>query len=116
MEMVKELSYITENSMVSNKRIVNETKNVLESFSKNLEEITGINASTQDINLRVETLTTINGELSQLARQINELSQDNQNKMDSATNSMSQIHLSMGECKDIIMKLGEDLIRLTSWR
>lgn len=108
MEMVKELSYITENSMESNKQIVKETGNVLESFSKNLDEITGINVRTQDINARLETLTTINRHLSELARQVNERSEDNQNKMNSATDSMSQIHLSMSECKKIISKLGEE--------
>lgn len=54
MGMVKELSHITENSMESNRQIVEETGNVLDSFSKNSEEITGINERTQDINARLE--------------------------------------------------------------
>lgn len=108
MDMVKELSEITESSMESNEQIVRETGNVLESFSKNTKEIIGVNERTQDINARLEELATINGQVSGLARQINKLSKDNQNKMDSATNSMEQIHVSTNECKKIIWKLGEE--------
>ena len=108
MEMVKELSHITENSMESNRQIVEETGNVLDSFSKNSEEITGINERTQDINARLEELTAINRQLSDLANQVNQLSKENQNKMNSATESMEQIHRSTNECKEIVWKLGEE--------
>ena len=107
-DMVKELSQITENSMKSNKQIVQETGNVLDSFSKNSEEITGINERIQDINARLAELTSINRQLSSLATEINKLSEDNQNKMNSATDSMKQIHLSTNECKEIVGKLGEE--------
>ena len=108
MGMVKELSHITENSMDSNRQIVEETGNVLDSFSKNSEEITGINERTQDINARLEELTAINRQLSDLANQVNQLSKENQNKMNSATESMEQIHRSTNECKEIVWKLGEE--------
>ena len=108
MEMVKELSHITENSMESNRQIVEETGNVIDSFSKNSEEITGINERTQDINARLEELTAINRQLSDLANQVNQLSKENQNKMNSATESMEQIHRSTNECKEIVWKLGEE--------
>lgn len=108
MGMVKELSHITENSMDSNRQIVEETRNVLDSFSKNSEEITGINERTQDINARLEELTAINRQLSDLANQVNQLSKENQNKMNSATESMEQIHRSTNECKEIVWKLGEE--------
>ena len=108
MEMVKELSHITENSMDSNRQIVEETGNVLDSFSKNSEEITGINERTQDINARLEELTAINRQLSDLANQVNQLSKENQDKMNSATESMEQIHRSTNECKEIVWKLGEE--------
>ena len=108
MEMVKELSHITENSMESNRQIVEETGNVLDSFSKNSEEITGINERTQDINARLEELTAINRQLSDLANQVNQLSKENQDKMNSATESMEQIHRSTNECKEIVWKLGEE--------
>ena len=108
MGMVKELSHITKNSMDSNRQIVEETGNVLDSFSKNSEEITGINERTQDINARLEELTAINRQLSDLANQVNQLSKENQNKMNSATESMEQIHRSTNECKEIVWKLGEE--------
>ena len=108
MGMVKELSHITENSMGSNRQIVEETGNVLDSFSKNSEEITGINERTQDINARLEELTAINRQLSDLANQVNQLSKENQDKMNSATESMEQIHRSTNECKEIVWKLGEE--------
>ena len=108
MGMVKELSHITENSMDSNRQIVEETGNVLDSFSKNSEEITGINERTQDINARLEELTATNRQLSDLANQVNQLSKENQDKMNSATESMEQIHRSTNECKEIVWKLGEE--------
>lgn len=108
MDMVKELSEITESSMESNEQIVTKTGNVLESFSKNTEEIISVNERTQDIHARLEELAAINAQVSGLARQVNTLSKDNQNKMDSATDSMEQIHVSTNECKEIIGKLGEE--------
>lgn len=108
MGMVKELSHITENSMESNRQIVEETGNVMDSFSKNSEEITGINERTQDINARLEELTAINRQLSDLANQVNQLSKENQDKMNSATENMEQIHRSTNECKEIVWKLGEE--------
>lgn len=108
MDMVKELSEITESSMESNEQIVRETSNVLESFSNNTKEMVSVNEQTQDIKDRLEKLAAINGEVSGLAKQINTLSKDNQNKMDSATNSMEQIHMSTNECKEMIWKLGEE--------
>lgn len=106
--MVRELSEITESSMESNGQIVEETGSVLQSFSENMEEITGINQRTQEINARLEELGKINGEVAKLAQQINERSKDNQDKMDDATASMEQIHTSTNECKEIIWKLGEE--------
>lgn len=108
MRMVKELSEITETSMEMNERIVEETGSVLQNFSENTEEITGINGRTQDINAMLEELGVINGQVAELARQISELSEDNQSKMDDATASMEQIYTSTNDCKQIIWKLGEE--------
>jgi len=108
MKMVRELSEITERSMESNGQIVRETGSVLQSFSENTEEITGMNQRTQEINTRLEELGTINGQVAELAKHISEHSGDNQRKMDEATASMEQIHTSTNECKEIISKLGEE--------
>lgn len=108
MDMVQELSEITESSTKSNEQIVRETGNVLESFSSNTKEITSANERTQDINARLEELASINVKVSGLARKVNELSKDNQSNMDHATGSMQQIHMSTNECKKIICRLGEE--------
>lgn len=108
MDMVQELSEITESSTKSNEQIVRETGNVLESFSSNTKEITSANERTQDINARLEELASINVKVSELARKVNELSKDNQSNMDHATGSMQRIHMSTNECKEIICRLGEE--------
>ncbi len=108
LQMVKELSVITEASMKANNQIAEETSSVLQSFCENTEEITGINTRTQDINARLTALGTMNGQIAELAKQISERTQENQEKMDDATHSMEQIHASTGECKDIIWQLGEN--------
>ena len=105
--MVRELSVITEASMKANGQIVEETSSVLQSFSENTDEITGINERTQDINSQLIELGNMNGQVADLARQINERTKENQEKMDDATDSMEQIHASTNECKDIIWQLGE---------
>lgn len=118
LQMVKELSVITEASMKANGQIAEETGSVLQSFSENTDEITGINERTQDINTRLIALGTMNGQVADLARQINETTKENQEKMDDATDSMEQIHASTSECKDVIWQLGEkskeilDIIRV----
>lgn len=106
--MVKELSVITEASMKANGQIAEETSGVLQSFSENTDEITGINGRTQDINGQLIALEAMNRQVADLARQINERTKENQEKMDDATGSMEQIHASTSECKDIIWQLGEE--------
>ncbi|MGN0169310.1 MAG: methyl-accepting chemotaxis protein [Lachnospiraceae bacterium] len=106
--MVKELSVITEVSMESNEQIAEETNTVLQSFSENTEEITGMNERTQDINARLIELGTMNEQVAELAKQINERTKENQEKMNDATDNMEQIHASTDECKEIIWKLGEE--------
>ena len=105
--MVKELSVITESSMKANGQIAEETSSVLHSFSENTDEITGMNGRTQEINTQLIALGTMNGQIADLAKQINERTKENQEKMDDATNSMEQIHASTSECKDVIWQLGE---------
>lgn len=72
LQMVKELSMITESSMKANGQIAEETSSVLMSFSENTEEMTGINERTQDINKRLIALVAMN---EQVAEQIQKLSE-----------------------------------------
>ena len=107
-KMVQELSTITKSSMEANGQIAEETSGVLESFSQNTGEITEVNERTQDINGSLEKLGEMNGRVSELAQQNNSRTKENQKKMDDATASMEQIHVSTSECKEIIWKLGEE--------
>lgn len=106
--VVKELSVITEASMKANEQIAEETTNIMQNFGENTDEITGMNTRTQEINVQLITLGNMNGQVAELARQMNERTVENQKKMDDATNSMEHIHESTNECKDIIWKLGEE--------
>ena len=107
LKMVKQLSVITESSMEANGQIAEESGTVLQSFSRNSDEVTGMNEKTQEINAQLIALGKMNGQIAELAKQIMERTRDNQTKMDDATKSMAQIHESTGECKDIIWELGE---------
>ena len=106
--VVKDLSVITEASMKANEQIAKETTNIMQNFGENTDGITGMNTRTQDINVQLITLGDMNGQVAELARQINERTAENQEKMDDATDSMKHIHESTSECKDIIRKLGEE--------
>ena len=106
--VVKDLSVITEASMKANEQIAEETTNIMQKFGENTDEITGMNGRTQDINAQLITLGDMNRQVAELARQVNERTTENQEKMDDATNSMEQIHASTSECKDIIWQLGEE--------
>lgn len=106
--VVKELSVITEAFMKANEQIAEETSNVLQNFGDNTNEINGMNGRTQDINTQLIALVSMNGQVAELARQINDTTSENQKKMDDATNSMEHIHESTSECKDIIWELGEE--------
>ena len=106
--VVKELSVITEAFMKANEQIAEETSNVLQNFGDNTNEINGMNGRTQDINAQLIALVSMNGQVAELARQINDTTSENQKKMDDATNSMEHIHESTSECKDIIWELGEE--------
>lgn len=94
--------------MKANEQIAAETNSVLHSFSDNTHEITGINERTHDINNQLIALSDMNEQVAELARRINQITKENQQKMDDATNSMEQIHTSTNECKNIIWQLGEE--------
>ena len=106
--VVKEFSVITEAFMKANEQIAGATTNIMRNFGENTDEVNGMNSRTQEINARLMKLGTMNDQVAELARQINERTAENQKKMDDATNSMEHIHESTSECKEIIWKLGEE--------
>lgn len=106
--MVKDLSVISKAAMEANEQIVQETENVLHSFSENTTEVTNVNEKTQDINAQLIALGNRNDQIAKLAKQVNEKTKENQGKMDFATQSMEHINESTTECKNIIQHLGEE--------
>lgn len=106
--VVKELSVITEASMKANAKIADETTLLMQNFGENKQEITGMNGRTQDINSKLIALAAMNGQVAELADQINDRTAENQSRMDDAIKSMELIHESTDECKNIIWKLGEE--------
>ena len=107
LNMVKELSVITESSMQANESIALEAGNILQSFSENTESMDDINIKTQDINNKLIELAKMNSELARLSVKVAETTKVNQSKMDDATSRMQQINESTNECRDIIWELGE---------
>lgn len=106
--MVKDLSVISKAAMEANEQIAQETENVLHSFSENTTEVTNVNEKTQDINAQLVALGNRNDQIAKLAKQVNEKTKENQDKMDFATQSMEHINESTTECKNIIQHLGEE--------
>ena len=107
LNMVKELSVITESSMQANESIALEAGNILQSFSENTDSMDDINVKTQDINNKLIELAKMNSELARLSVKVSDTTKVNQSKMDDATNRMQQINESTNECRDIIWELGE---------
>ncbi|MDD5994733.1 MAG: methyl-accepting chemotaxis protein [Clostridiales bacterium] len=103
--MVKELSVISESSTAANEQIAKETELVLQSFSDNSKEITGVNQKTQDINEQLIALDDLNSQITQLAEQVNEQTKANQDKMDYAIENMKKIDASTKECREVIYQL-----------
>lgn len=106
--MVENLSIITDASREANEQIARETSTMLESFGDNSRQIETVNGRVQEISGQLARLEEMNAQVAALAKQVNEKTKENQTKMDSATDSMRQIHESTGECKDVIQKLGEE--------
>lgn len=106
--LVKELSVITQGATAANTQIAAETENVLHSFHANTAEITNVNDRTKDIANQLIALDDQNEQITKLAKQVNEKTVENQDKMDCAVTSMQQISESAGECMEVIRRLGEE--------
>ncbi len=106
--MVEELSGITDTSFEANKRIAEETENLLQVSTENAESVEKADNRVQDITEQLSNLSTLNHNTASLAKQIGENTQENQKKMDEATGNMEQIYKSTDECKTIINQLGEE--------
>ncbi len=107
-DMVNELSVITETSVQANKRIANESENLLAGSMENSGAVENADVKIQDINEQLVGLSDMNHRTATLTDQIGEKTQENQQLMDEATENMQQINESAVQCKDIITTLGEE--------
>ncbi len=107
-DMVNELSIITETSVQANKRIANESENLLTGSMENSGAVENADAKIQDINEQLVGLSNMNHKTATLTDQIGEKTQENQQLMDEATANMQQINESAAQCKEIITTLGEE--------
>lgn len=108
LDMVKELAEITDTSSKANEQIVKKSEIMFESYSDNTIQINAIHNEIQDMTTQLKDLSKMNKQIAALSQQVNETTQVNQNRMDSATENMEQIHKSTVECKSIIHNLGEE--------
>lgn len=107
-EMVTELSGITEGSLQANQKIAEESERLLMGSTENTEAVENADCKIQDITEQLVGLSNMNHRTAKLTDQIGENTQENQKRMDDATASMEQIHNSTNECKQIISNLGEE--------
>lgn len=106
--MVKELSGITESSIMANQQIAEEAENLLQSSTDNTEAIENAEEKIQDITEQMVGLSNMNHTTALLTDRISENTRENQNRMNEATENMEQIFSSTNECKVIITNLGEE--------
>jgi len=105
--MVSELSEITEGSMQPNELITQEADTLLVRTTENTESVEHTNQSMQDISEKITGLSRLNHEIALLTERIERNTQDNQDRMQEATENMEQIYQSTEECKKIIRTLGD---------
>lgn len=105
--MISELSEITENSMQANELITQETDTLLVGATENTTAAQNTNQKMQDITEKIIDLSELNHETALLTERIELNTQDNQKRMDEATDNMEEIYQSTNECKKIIGTLGE---------
>lgn len=106
--MVSELSEISETSLCANQRIAGEAERLLLGSVENTEEVENVDDRVRDISGQLEGLSSMNRKTSLLAKQIGENTQENQKRMNDATDNMEQINKSTDECKEIISELGRE--------
>lgn len=87
-DMVTELSEITGNSMQANEMITQEADNLLVGATDNTTQAQNTNQKMQDITEKITGLSELNHETALLTEQIELNTQENQKRMDEATENM----------------------------
>ncbi len=106
-DMVEELSEITGSSMQANELITQETDNLLARVTDNSTIVEKTNQRMHHIKEKIVSLSELNHETAVLTGEIEQNTQENQNRMQEATDNMEQIFNSTEECKNTIFTLGE---------
>lgn len=106
--MVKELSEIANASLLANKRIEEESENLLLASDENKTSVEYAESRISDITQELTQLSDMNHKTALLTDDIGKNTKENQRRMNDATVSMEQIYTSTEECKHIITNLGEE--------
>ena len=107
-QMVTELSDITDTSLRANQSITKESEYLLQGSIENTDAIENANNRMEIITEQLAGLSNMNHTTALLTEKIGENTKENQKRMDDATASMEQIHQSTEQCKQIIYSLGEE--------
>jgi len=107
LSVVKTLASTSENASLANQKIAEETEAVMRGSSENKEHIKVVSERMEDISNKLVNLNKMSGDISVLSEKVKEVTQDNQECMNKATDSMNKINQSSDECKTIIHNLGE---------
>lgn len=107
LDMVGELSEITGASLLANKRIEEESENLLVGSTENQAAVESAEERVREITEELSGLNEMNHRTALLTEDIGKSTMENQKRMDEATANMEEIHTSTDECLQIITNLGE---------
>lgn len=108
LDMVKELSEITNSYIQANQRIAGESENLLEGSTENNKAVENANERMKDISLELTGLTDMNHKTALLTDDIGMKTSENQMCMEEANMTMQEIYDSTDACKRIITYLGKE--------
>ncbi len=106
--MVKVLSEIADTSLQANRRIEEESDNLLTGSTENQSAVEDAECSIRDITGELADLNEMNHRTALLTDDIGKKTEENRKRMDDATTSMEEIQNSSEDCKKIITTLGEE--------
>lgn len=106
--VVSELSAISDVSNEVNQKIAEETEGILHQSSDSSESVNSVDEKMNLITEFLENLNAMSDQITALANQVKDETDENQNRMNDVGERMEQIFTSADECKKVILKLGEE--------
>ncbi len=107
-KMVLALADLAQQSNAVNQEIAAQTEEIMKGSEENAGQISDMNHSLDDISGQMEEFGKMSDTLAGEAAKIKEISAQNQNLMDMATDSMEHISASADESMGVIRMLGEE--------